>query len=76
MAADLSPAAVMEAALAEILGLPEADAVLTEIADAEQPVTFFSTRSFSDAGVLTTNSGLVVRLTNGQEFQITIVQSR
>lgn len=32
--------------------------------------------TFADAGVLTRNSGLVVRLRNGDEFQITIVQSR
>lgn len=35
-----------------------------------------SVSSFADAGVLTRNAGLVVRLRNGDEFQITIVQSR
>lgn len=32
--------------------------------------------SFADAGVLTRNAGVVVRLANGAEFQITIVQSQ
>ncbi|MHB1041300.1 MAG: hypothetical protein ACYC0Q_00450 [Eubacteriales bacterium] len=32
--------------------------------------------TFGEAGVLTTNEGLVVRLADGKEFQITIVQSR
>ena len=32
-------------------------------------------RSFADAGILTRNAGLVVRLANGAEFQVTIVQS-
>ncbi len=32
--------------------------------------------SFSDAGVLSTNEGLVVSLEDGSQFQLTIVQSR
>ena len=32
--------------------------------------------TFEEAGVLTNNAGLVVRLGDGSEFQITIVQSR
>jgi hypothetical protein len=35
-----------------------------------------SVASFSEAGVLTYNEGLVVRLEDGSEFQITIVRSR
>jgi hypothetical protein len=31
--------------------------------------------TFRDAGVLTMNRGVVVRLPNGQEFQLTIVES-
>jgi hypothetical protein len=31
--------------------------------------------TFHDAGVLTMNHGLVVSLPNGQEFQVTIVES-
>ena len=34
------------------------------------------TSSFGDAGVLTTNAGLVVRMSDGAEFQVTVVQSR
>jgi hypothetical protein len=33
-------------------------------------------RSFEEAGVLTMNAGIVIRLVNGQEFQLTVVQSR
>lgn len=34
------------------------------------------TGSFESEGVLTTNAGLAVRLGDGSEFQITVVQSR
>jgi hypothetical protein len=37
---------------------------------------YHSVRSFRDAGVLTRNAGLVLRLDDGSEFQITIVKSR
>ena len=43
------------------------DSDLTDIAE---------TRTFDEAGVLTNNAGLVVRMADGSEFQITIVQSR
>jgi len=32
--------------------------------------------SFEEAGVMTTNKGLVVRMGDGSEFQLTIVRSR
>ena len=32
--------------------------------------------TFEDAGVMTMNKGLVVRLADGSEFQVTIVQSQ
>jgi hypothetical protein len=35
-----------------------------------------SIRSFNDTGLLTSNSGIVVRMNDGSEFQITIVQSK
>jgi hypothetical protein len=35
-----------------------------------------SVATYRDHGVLTNNRGLVVRLANGDEFHITIVQSR
>jgi hypothetical protein len=33
-------------------------------------------RSFEDSGLLTRNEGLVVRMEDGSEFQVTIVKSR
>lgn len=33
-------------------------------------------RTFQQEGVLTYNKGLVIKLPNGSEFQLTIVQSR
>jgi hypothetical protein len=33
-------------------------------------------RTFDEAGILTSNLGLVVRLADGAEFQITIVRSK
>lgn len=33
-------------------------------------------RSFEDAGVLTENAGLIVRLPDGSEFQVTVVRRR
>ena len=35
-----------------------------------------SVRTFEDVGVLTGNRGVVVTLTDGSEFQLTVVQSR
>ena len=32
--------------------------------------------TFSDTGMMTRNSGLVIKLDNGAEFQVTIVQSQ
>ena len=32
-------------------------------------------RTFEEAGVLTRNAGLVIRMTDGTEWQVTIVQS-
>lgn len=36
----------------------------------------FDVRSFEDAGLMTYDEGIVVRDSDGNEFQITIVQSR
>ena len=33
-------------------------------------------QSFCEAGLMTSNNGLVITLPNGSEFQLTIVQSR
>jgi hypothetical protein len=35
-----------------------------------------SVSTFDDAGLLTRNKGLVIRLEDGSEFQVTIVQSQ
>jgi hypothetical protein len=35
-----------------------------------------STSSFEEAGVMTDNAGLVLRLEDGSEFQVTVVRSR
>ena len=40
--------------------------------DDEKPTV----RSFEDAGVMTSNAGLVLRAPDGQEFQISVVKSR
>lgn len=46
----------------------------TEETDEGQEVKYTST--FSDAGLMTSNDGLVVRLADGSEFQVTVVKSR
>jgi len=51
-----------------------ADAMLDAIDDLTPKVD--SVRSFESAGVMTSDAGLVVRLADGSEFQITIVQSK
>lgn len=38
--------------------------------------TVKSTKTFADSGVLTTDRGLVVKMEDGSEFQITVVQSK
>ena len=48
----------------EDIGLPEA-----------LPLIGAEIRTFEQASLLTRNRGLVVRLRNGDEFQVTIVQS-
>jgi ABC-type antimicrobial peptide transport system ATPase subunit len=45
---------------------------LLEMSD-ENGVAEIST--FDNAGIMTMNAGLVVRMSNGDEFQVTIVQS-
>lgn len=37
---------------------------------------FYEVRSFDSDGVLTGNNGFVVRLRNGAEFQVRVVQSQ
>lgn len=40
----------------------------------EDPIS--SIETYEEAGVMTSNTGIVVKLNNGSEFQITIVKSR
>ena len=47
---------------------------LIEMLEAKKAVR--SARSFSDAGVLTMNKGVVLTLQSGQKFQLTIVDAR
>ena len=49
------------------------EVLLAEIDPEEMEIGEAST--FNDAGVMTMNAGLVVRMSNGDEFQVTIVQS-
>jgi len=35
-----------------------------------------SIKSFQDAIILTSNKGLIIKMNDGSEFQITIIQSR
>lgn len=51
--------------------LLEADCEILPTADE----ALVSVTTFADAGVMTYNRGLVLRLGDGSEFQITIVQS-
>jgi hypothetical protein len=41
----------------------------------EPSVEIDNIATFEDAGVLTNNKGLVIRLANGREYQVTIVHS-
>ena len=44
--------------------------------DGYQTSACMTIETFEEAGVLTSNKGLVITLENNQEFQITIVRSR
>ena len=50
--------------------------LLNLIAEDEDWMLAKSVNTFENEGILTHNKGLVVRLNNGSEFQITIVKSR
>ena len=47
-----------------------------EIGEAEEADAIREVVTYEDAGVLTSNAGLVVHMNDGAEFQITIVRSR
>jgi len=59
-----------ETDLAETLGNVLLEDAVTEIL----PTT--SILSYREAGVMTADAGLVIRLADGSEFQITVVKSR
>lgn len=74
--------ATFEAAIAEKLDYEElyGEAVAENDDTGEEEAqtasaTVTRIRTYSDAGMLTMNRGLVVRLDDGTEFQVTIVQS-
>jgi hypothetical protein len=54
-----------------------ADAGLPVLIDSNgQPVYMRDAASYVDAGVMTLNHGVAIRLSDGSEFQLTIVTSR
>ena len=42
----------------------------------ETPVSIDSVKSFENAGILTINKGLIIRLSDKSEWQMTIVKTR
>ena len=42
----------------------------------DEPAVFARIVSYADAGVMTRDAGLVIRTSEGDEFQVTIVQVR
>lgn len=81
---------VLEAALAALLrgevedlteGLTESLAGLAqndedEDEDGDSEVAFEGCSTFAEDGVMSMNRGLVLRLSDGSEFQVTLVRSR
>ena len=55
--------------------LDDEDACLSA-QDTDDPMAVESAWSFEHVGVMTNNKGLVVRMQDGTEFQVTVVQSR
>ncbi len=53
-----------------------AECVMDALVEADTIDDDLDVRSYEDAGVLTHDAGLVVRVGDGAEFQITVVQSR
>ena len=50
--------------------------VMTGEVDADETEGIREVITFTEAGVLTNNAGLVVRMDDGSEYQITVVRSR
>lgn len=59
----------LEQLLLELFNGGESEELFEQLSQGES-------RSFEESGVLTTNRGLTLRLSNGQEFQLTLVRSR
>lgn len=49
---------------------------LAEVLETTEELEVVTCSSFEDEGLMTSNSGVVVRLANGQQFQLTVVRSR
>ena len=64
----------MQQFLAALLESSEAAEVAEEFVDGDAEAPEISVTSFRDAGVLTNNAGLVVRV-GRREFQLTVVES-
>lgn len=64
---EVPEAADIEAALIDVFQGFELDEDMVEV--------IRDARTFSDAGVLTMDRGIVIRLSDGSEYQLTIVQS-
>jgi len=54
----------------------DVDGAASAVNEAFDPDGIQGIATFADAGVMTSNHGLVVTLDDGAEFQITVVQSR
>lgn len=44
--------------------------------EAEESGTDLTTHTYTEGGVLTTDEGLVIRMADGTEFQVTVVRSK
>lgn len=70
----------MEQSLHELLNelavMDEVDATEAGVREVQEYLEGARIDTFEEAGVLTRNKGLVVRLKDGTEFQLTVVKSR
>lgn len=61
--------------LLQAAGYLDEDADVSDFEDEVEPFQNCRVRTYQDVGMLTRNHGLVVRMGDGSEFQVTIVQS-
>jgi len=64
-----------EAVLKDMLDLVTDSDLMDEI-DVDVPVDIRNIRTFEDSGLFTNNSGLVINMRDGSQYQLTIVKSR